>query len=130
MASPDAIANRLRDLEDALDAGTEAMKTAVKELERLGREASAAEMAAEVAYARVFLATEGTENTRKQTAIAQTAQLRHAARIAAHLVVTQKEAMWALREAQKSTHAKIDVARTISADTRAVLEIDKVNWRP
>jgi hypothetical protein len=128
--APAAVANRLRQLEDALDAGAKEMRAAVEEYKRLGAEASRAEMRAELEYAKVFLATDGAEYLRKQTAVEATAQVRHEARIAAHLVATQKEALWSLREAQKRIHAQIDVARTLAADMRAELELDKTNWRP
>lgn len=130
MASPEAIASRLRSLEDALDAGTEAIDAAVRELERLGIEASKAEVKAERHFAEVYLSAGGPEYYRKQVATLEAAEDRHAARIAKHLVTTQNEALWSLREKQKAVYAKIDVARTLAANTRAELEIDKVNWRP
>jgi hypothetical protein len=130
MTNPAVIANRLATLDNALDAGWKELDAAVKEYQKLGIQAADADMEAEVAYARAFLSVDGPEYYRKQLAIQESAQLRHKARIANHLVTTQKEALFALREGLRRLHTQIDSARTMAANERAQISIDSTSWRP
>jgi len=130
MTSPAAIANRLATLDNALDAGCAELTAAVGEYKRLGIEAADADLAAEIAYARAYLSIEGPEYLRKQIAVTASAELRHKARIAGHLVTTQKEALFSLREGLRRLHTQIDSARTMAANARAEIGIDITNWRP
>lgn len=130
-------ADRLAALDAALGKGADELASAVREYWRLGEAAEAAQSVYEVAYARAYLAFDGPEHIRRQAAVvAETpegiplADLKLEARVAAHLVATQKEALFALREGLRRLHAQIDIQRTLAANIRAEIEIDKTGFRP
>jgi hypothetical protein len=114
--SREAQSRRLDELEDELEA-------AVKEYERLGTEAAKKTTRAETDFAKVFLNTEGPEGVRRQTAIRDVAMQRYEARIAEHLVTTQREAL-------RKLHAKIDMQRTRVANARKEVELAQSGGRP
>jgi hypothetical protein len=88
---------------------------AVEELERLSDKAAQAVSDAEVAYARVFLATEGEPmDIRRQKAILAAADKRFEADRLNRSITTQREAI-------KVLHSKVDTGRTASANVRAEL---------
>jgi hypothetical protein len=136
MTNPAVITARLQALDAALDRGAKELNSAVGEYRRLGEAAEEAASAYEVAYARAYLSYDGPEHLRRQVAVlAETpegvplADLKLRARTAAHLVATQKEALFALREGLRRIHAQIDTQRTLAANVRAELELDKTGFR-
>lgn len=114
--SPAEISQRMDDLEAAQDA-------AVKEYERLGKEAARAAKEAEVAYAKVFLDAEGSMDVRKQLAILKTVDERFARRVAEHQVEVQKQVLYKL-------HDLMDMTRSKNANIRKEIELAQSGGRP
>jgi len=137
MANPATISARLDALDAALNQGNRELREAVKEYGRLGEAAAAAESVYKVAYARAYLSFDGPEHIRAQVAmLAETpegvplSELRLEMKISAHLVDTQKEALFSLREGLRRLHAQIDTQRTLAANMRSEIELGKTGHRP
>lgn len=137
MANPASITAKLDALDVALNEGNRQLREAVKEYGRLGKAAAAAESVYKVAYARAYLNFDGPEHIRTQVAtLAETpegiplSELRLEMKISAHLVDTQKEALFSLREGLKRLHAQIDTQRTLAANMRSEIELGKTWVRP
>lgn len=137
MANPAAISAKLDALDTALNEGNRELREAVKEYGRLGEAAATAESVFKVAYARAYLNFDGPEHIRTQVAtLAETPEgvplsgLRLKMKISAHLVDTQKEALFSLREGLRRLHAQIDTQRTLAANMRSEIELGKTGHRP
>jgi hypothetical protein len=111
-----SVAERLDQLEADLD-------EAVRELDRLGRDAADKARVAEKAYAEKFINTDGPMDVRRQKAILATVGERFDSRIADHLVTTQREAL-------KRLHALVDMTRTKVANARKEAEMAQSGGRP
>lgn len=94
---------------------TRELNTLVREYRQLGDKAAEAKCAAEVAYARAYMASSGPVEERKQQAIGEVAEQRFQADLAERRVSACKEAL-------RACHARIDVGRTLSATTRDELK--------
>jgi phage-related minor tail protein len=132
MANPAAIENRLAALETALDKAGEDIAKAVTEYEEVGIAAIEAQITFEVEYATVYLSMEPKtpEHIRKQVAIQQTAELRKSWLLAAHMVKTADKAVMAKMAARSSADVKVGAARTLAANLRSYIDLDKTGHRP
>lgn len=92
------------------------MYAKVRELRELGEKAAEAKKDAKVAYAKAFLSAEGPMDIRKQIAELDAAAAKFTADAAEQEVAACKEAL-------KSMHAAVDIARTLSATTRDEMKL-------
>lgn len=92
------------------------MYAKVRELRELGDAAATARKDAKVAYAGAFLSADGPMDIRKQVAEMAAAEAKFAADAAEQEVSACKEAL-------KSMHAAVDIARTLSATTRDEMKL-------
>lgn len=92
------------------------MYAKVRELRELGDKAAKAKKEAKVAYAKAFLSAEGAMDVRKQVAEVAAAEAKFRADAAEQEVSACKEAL-------KSMHAVVDIARTLSATTRDEMKL-------
>ena len=92
------------------------MYAKVRELGDLGEKSAKAKKDAKVAYAQAFLSAEGPMDIRKQIAELAAADAKFVADAAEQEVSACKEAL-------KSMHAAVDIARTLSATTRDEMKL-------
>jgi hypothetical protein len=107
--TPNQIAAALIELGRTLD-------KLVKEYRDLGEAAADAKRDAELAYARAYMAAEGTIEDRRQTAILDAADPRYLSDLAERKVS-------GCREAIRAVHIRIEVGRTLSATTRDEMKL-------
>lgn len=130
MANPAAIENRLAALETELDQAGADIRAAVDEFEKVGIAAVEAQIAFELEYAKVYLGMDGPEHIRKQLATHETADLRKTWLLAAHMVKTADKAVMAKMAARTSADSKVGAARTLAANLRSYIDLDKTGHRP